>query len=126
MTDPIADMLNRIRNAQSVSSDSVSVPYSKIKYEIASIMQKEGFVKDVEKKGRKEKRIIKIIFKEGSGRLGLKRVSKPGQRLYSSYREIKPIRGGYGIAVVSTSKGIVSSKEAKKNRLGGEIICEIW
>ncbi|KPJ54918.1 30S ribosomal protein S8 [Parcubacteria bacterium DG_72] len=126
MTDPIADMLNRIRNAQAVFSETVSIPYSKIKYEIASIMQREGFVKDVEKKGRKEKRIIKITFKKDLKVSGLRRVSKLGQRLYISCKDIKPVKGGYGIAVISTSKGLMSNKEARKNKLGGEIICEIW
>ena len=126
MTDPIADMLNRIRNAQAVSSETVSIPFSKIKYEIASIMQREGFVKDVEKRGRKEKRVIKITFNKDSNISGLKRISKSGQRLYVSYKDIKPVRGGYGIAVISTSKGLMSNKEARKNKLGGEIICEIW
>jgi small subunit ribosomal protein S8 len=125
MTDPIADMLNRIKNAQAVSSESVSFPYSRIKYDVASIMQKEGYIKDVEKKGRKEKRLIKITFKEAAA-LGLKRISKPGQRLYLSYKEMRPVKGGYGIAIISTSKGLMSNKEARKNRLGGEIICEIW
>ncbi len=126
MTDPIADMLNRIRNAQAVSQETVSIPFSRIKYEIASIMQKEGFVKDVEKKGRKEKRVIKITFNKDSLMSGLKRVSKSGQRLYVSYKDIKPVRGGYGIAVISTSKGLMSNKEARKKKLGGEIICKIW
>ncbi len=126
MTDPIADMLNRIRNAQAVLSETVSIPFSKIKYEIASIMQREGFVKDVEKRGRKEKRLIKITFNKDSKISGLKRISKSGQRLYVSYKDIKPVKGGYGIAVISTSKGLMSNKEARKNKLGGEIICEIW
>ena len=126
MTDPIADMLNRIRNGRAVFSETVSIPYSKIKYEIASIMQREGFVKDVEKKGRKDKKVIKITFKKDSAALGLKRISKTGQRLYVSYKDIKPVKGGYGVAVISTSKGLMSNKEARKNKLGGEIICEIW
>ena len=126
MTDPIADMLNRIRNAQAVSLETVSIPYSKIKHEIASIIQKEGFIKDVEKRGRKEKRVIKITFKKDSDISGLKRISRPGQRLYVSCKDIRPVRGGYGIAVISTPKGLMSNKEARRNKLGGEIICEIW
>ena len=126
MTDPIADMLNRIRNAQAVSHETVSIPFSRIKYEIASIIHKEGFIKDVEKKGRKEKRVIKITFSEDFLISGLRRVSKSGQRLYVSHKDIKPVRGGYGISIISTSKGLMSNKEARKNKLGGEIICEIW
>ena len=124
MIDPIADMLNRIRNAQMVSHETVSIPYSKIKYEIASIMRRESFVKEIERKGRKEKRIIKITLNKDSA--GLKRVSKSGQRLYVSYKNIKPVKGGYGLSIISTSKGLMSNKEARKNKLGGEIICEIW
>jgi small subunit ribosomal protein S8 len=126
MTDPISDMLNRIRNSQAVSQESVHIPYSKIKHEIASIMQKEGYIKDVENKGRKEKKVIKVTFKKDQQVLGLRRVSKPGQRIYVSHKDIKSVKGGYGIAVISTPKGLMSSKEARKNRLGGEIICEVW
>lgn len=126
MTDPIADMLNRIRNAQSVSLETVSMPYSKIKYDIASIMHKHGFVENVEKKGRKEKKSIKITFKKDQQAMGLKRISKLGQRLYISYKDIKPVRGGYGISIISTPKGLMSGKEARNNKLGGEIICEVW
>ena len=126
MTEPISDMLNRIRTAQAVSHETVSIPFSRIKYEIASIIHREGFVKDVEKKGRKEKRVIKITFNKESLISKLRRVSKSGQRLYVSYKDIRPVRGGYGIAIISTPKGLMSNKEARKNKLGGEIICEIW
>lgn len=126
MTDPIADMLNRIRNSQAVLQETVSVPFSKIKYEIASAVHRAGFIKDIEKKGRKEKRIIKITLKKDFLISGLKRISKPGQRIYISHKDIKPIRKGYGITVISTSGGVMLDKEARKNKLGGEVICEIW
>jgi len=126
MTDPIADMLNRIKNAQAVSHESVSLPFSKIKYDIAVIMQKEGFVKEVEKKGRKDKKLIKVVLKKEAQITGLRKVSKPGQRIYISVKNIRPVRGGYGLAIMSTPKGLMSGKDARKNRLGGEVICEIW
>jgi len=125
MTDPIADMLNRIINAQAVSKESVSFPFSKIKFEMVSLLQREGFVQNVEKKGRKEKRIIKNRPKNNAI-AGVKRVSKPGQRIYVQSKEIKFVRGGQGLAIISTSKGLMTEKEARKNRLGGELICQIW
>lgn len=137
MVDPIADMLNRIRNALMVLHLTVSIPFSKLKYEIAKILEKEGFIEKVEKKGRKEKKVIEITLKkeetsEESGEKmkpaisGLRRISKPGQRIYAGAKEIKRVRGGYGIAIISTPKGIMADKEARKKKLGGEIICEIW
>lgn len=126
MTDPIADMFNRIRNAQAVSHPMVVFPFSKLKYEIAMILKKEGFIKEVEKKGRKEKRVIEITLKYPPVISGLKRISKPGQRIYTPVKEIKKVRAGYGISIISTSKGLMTNKEARKNKIGGEIICQIW
>lgn len=126
MTDPITDMLNRIRNAQAVSKQTVSIPFSKIKYEIADILEKKGFIKEVDKRGRKEKRFIKIILNQDYKIGGLKRISKPGQRVYISAKDIRPVRNNYGITIISTSKGLMDNKEAKKNKLGGEVVCEIW
>lgn len=142
MVDPITDMLNRIRNAQAVGKATVKVPFSNLKYQIAKILEKNGFVEKVEKKGRKIKKIIEIFLKyeeeSAAGRgvrpglpgppviSGLKRISKPGQRIYLPYNKIKPVRGGYGIAIISTSQGLMTDREARKNKLGGEVICEIW
>jgi len=129
MTDPIADMLTRIRNAQAVLKPEVFIPFSKIKYQIAKILEKEGFVESAEKKGRGVKRKIKIVLKyddKTPAISGLKRISKPGQRIYLPVKKIKPVRGGFGIAIISTSKGLMTDKEARKKKLGGEIICEIW
>lgn len=130
MTDPIADMLSRIRNAKAVSKKTVSVPFSNLKYRLANILLEEKFVSKVEKKGRHTSKTIEIDLKyekEGESFItGLKRISKPGQRIYSGSKEIKGIRGGYGISVISTPKGLMTNKEAKKKNLGGEIICEIW
>ncbi|MDD2913228.1 MAG: 30S ribosomal protein S8 [Candidatus Pacebacteria bacterium] len=130
MTDPIADMLSRIRNAKAVSKKTVSIPFSNLKYRLANILLEEKFVAKVEKKGRNTSRTIEIDLKyekEGESVItGLKRISKPGQRIYSGSDKIKGVRGGYGISVVSTPKGLMTGKEAKKKNLGGEIICEIW
>ena len=132
MTDPIADMLNRIKNAQTVHRPTVEVFFSNLKYEIAKILGKEGFIEKVEKKGRKTKRTIEITLKYHNAQtpaiLGLKRVSKPGQRIYldSTKIRIKKVKGGYGIAIISTSKGLMTNKEARRQKLGGEVIAEIW
>jgi len=127
--DPIADMLTSIRNAQAVSKETVSFSFSKIKFEIAKLFKKEGFIDKVDKKRRGVKRIIEISLKYDEKKpviSGLKKVSKPGQRLYFGAQEIKLVRSGYGIAIVSTSKGLMTNKEARKQKIGGEIICEIW
>lgn len=134
MTDPISDMLNRIRNALMVLHPVVSIPFSKLKYEVAKILEKEGFVEKVEKKGRKAKKVFEITLKYQKGGTektrpaisGLKRISKPGQKIYVKSKEIKQIRGGYRVAIISTPKGIMTGKEARKKKLGGEIICQIW
>ena len=126
MTDPIADMLNRIRNAQAVSKQTVSIPFSKMKYEIADILEKRGFIKEVDKRGRKEKKFIKIILNQEAKINGLKRISRPGQRIYVSAKDVRQVQNGYGIAIISTPKGLMENKEAKKNNLGGEVVCEIW
>ncbi len=129
MTDPIADMLTRIRNAVMVEKTTVSIPYSKIKMAIAKVLKKEGFILDCEKKGKKTKKVIEVRLKyteEGSKIRDLKRVSKPGQRIYKKYDELFPVKQGFGIAILSTSKGIMSDKEAKKEGVGGEVLCEVW
>ena len=127
--DSIADMLTRIRNAQAVEKPEVEVPFSKMRYELAKILEKENFVKEIKKSGRGIKKNIIIILKyekDASGILGSKRMSRPGQRIYKSVKEIKPIRGGFGISIISTNKGLMTGKDAKKKSLGGEVICRIW
>mgnify|MGYP001558550333 CR=1 FL=1 len=129
MTDPITDMLNQIRNAEAVGKTEVLIPLSKIKNEIAVILSKEGFVGEVKKTTKEKIKILKISLKYDNGvpaMAGLKRISKPGQRIYESVHDIKRVRGGFGISIVSTSKGLMTNKEAKKQKLGGEIICQIW
>jgi small subunit ribosomal protein S8 len=129
MTDPASDMLIAIKNAQAALKETVEIPFSNLKYEIAKILEKNGFIAKVEKKGKKTKRIIEITLKyqdKTPAISGLKRISKPGQRIYLPYRKIKRVKGGYGIAIISTSKGLMADKEARKQKLGGEVICEIW
>lgn len=129
MTDPIADMLNRIRNAQSVLHPTVDVPFSNLKFEIAKILEKEKFIEKAEKTSRKTRKVIEIVLKyadKSSAISGLVRVSKPGQRIYSQSKKLKKVKGGYGIAVISTSKGLMTNQEARKQKLGGELLCEIW
>jgi len=127
--DPIADMLTTIRNALAVDHQTVSVSFSNIKYEIGKILKREGFVENVEKKGRGVKKNIEITLKYEQKKpaiSSLKMISKPGQRIYFSWKKIKPVKSGYGIAIISTSKGLMTNKEARKQKLGGEVICEIW
>lgn len=130
MTDPIADMLTRIRNALQARHESVDVPASKLKAEILRIMKAEGFIKNYKVLGEGEKKTIKIILKynkDGKPAIkGLKRVSKPGRRVYVGFEEIPPVISGYGCSVLSTSQGVLTDKEARAKRAGGEILCSIW
>lgn len=127
--DPIADMLTSIRNAQAVLKETVKIPFSKFKFELAKVLEKNGFVKKVEKKGRGIKRIIEIKLKYEDKIpviSGLKKISKPGQRIYAGAAEIKPVRSGYGISIISTSKGLMTDKEVRRQNIGGEVICKVW
>ncbi len=127
--DPVTDMLNRIRNAQAVLHPLASVPFSNLKYEIAKILEKQGFIEKVEKKGKKAKKIIEITLRytdKTPAISGLRRVSKPGQRIYQSHQEIKKVKGGYGLAIISTSKGLMTDKEARKQKIGGEVLFKVW
>jgi len=129
MVDPIGDMLNRIKTAQAVGKETVEVPFSQMKYAIAKILERRGWVKSVDFKGKKTKKIIEINLRYTDGVshiTGLRRVSKPGQRAYASSQEIRRVRGGQGIAILSTSKGLMADGEARKENVGGEVLCEIW
>lgn len=122
-------MLNRIRNALAVFHSTVDIPFSNLKYEIAKILEREGFIEKAEKKGKKIKKPLKISLKYENKKpaiSGLKRISKPGQRIYKSSKEIRKVKGGYGIAIISTSQGLMTDKEARKQKIGGEVLCEIW
>ena len=130
MTDPIADMLTRIRNANVVKHETVDVPASNMKKELARILLEEGFVRgyDVIEDGKQG--IIRIQLKYGqSGERvisGLKRISKPGMRVYAASHEVPRVLNGLGISVISTSKGILTDKQARKENVGGEVICYVW
>ena len=130
MTDPIADMLTRIRNANMVSHETVEVPASKIKLEIARILKEEGFIVDYKVKKNNVQNIIVLTLKYGEKKerviTGLKRISKPGLRVYAKAEEIPTVLNGLGIAIVSTSKGVMTGKDAKKQSLGGEVLAYIW
>ena len=130
ITDPIADMLTRIRNANSSKHESVNVPASKVKIEIAKILDSEGYIDGYEIIEDNIQGIIKINLKYGPGKqkviTGLKRVSKPGLRVYASNENLPKVLKGLGIAIISTSKGIMTDKEARKLNVGGEVLAFVW
>jgi len=130
MTDPIADMLTRIRNAQRASHEYVDIPSSKLKVNIAKVLKSEGYIKNFRVMPDGKQGILRIFLKyDEQGRPvieGLKRVSKPSRRVYAGYDEIPKVLNGYGINIVSTSKGIMTDKKARKMKVGGEILCSVW
>lgn len=130
MTDPIADFLTRVRNANLVYHEKVEIPASRTKKSVAEILKQEGFIKDFESIEDGKQGILRLYLKYGTNRekviTGLKRISKPGLRVYAKKDEIPRVLGGLGIAVISTSKGIMTDKQARKEGLGGEVICYIW
>jgi len=130
MTDPVADMLTRIRNANIVRHEVVEIPASNIKKELAEILKREGFIRDAEYIEDNKQGIIRLFLKYGPNQeriiTGLKRISKPGLRVYAKNNEIPKVLGGLGIAVLSTSQGVLTDKEARKVKLGGEVLAFIW
>ncbi len=130
ISDPIADMLTRIRNAGKAKFSSIDLPGSKIKTELAKVLMEEGFIRNFKFIKDSKQGILRIYLKygdnQGSAIMGLKRVSKPSRRIYVKAQDIKPVLNGLGISVLSTSKGIKTDKLAKKEHVGGEIICNIW
>jgi len=130
VTDKIADMLTRIRNANSMGYTDVTVPASKMKIEIARILKEEGFIKDYKVTGDTVQKNIEITLKYGEKKekviTGLKRISKPGLKVYVKNTEIPKVLNGMGIAIISTSKGIMTDKEARKQNVGGEVLAYIW
>ncbi|MFZ0444286.1 MAG: 30S ribosomal protein S8 [Bacillus sp. (in: firmicutes)] len=130
MTDPIADLLTRIRNANMVRHEKLEVPASNIKKEIAEILKREGFIRDVEYIEDNKQGIIRIFLKYGSSNerviTGLKRISKPGLRVYAKADEVPRVLNGLGIALVSTSQGVVTDKEARAKQVGGEVLAYVW
>ena len=130
MSDPIADMLTRIRNANMVRHEKLEVPASNMKKEIAEILKREGFVRDVEYVEDNKQGIIRIFLKYGQNNerviTGLKRISKPGLRVYAKTSEVPKVLNGLGIALVSTSHGVLTDKEARAKQVGGEVVAYVW
>ena len=130
MTDPVADMLTRIRNANTAYKDEVLIPASTLKHRIAEILAQEGYVSDVSVEGEGKDRVISVRLKYGPDRQrtinGIKRVSKPGRRVYAGRGEIPRVLGGLGIAILSTSHGLLTDRQAKKQGVGGEVLAHVW
>lgn len=130
MTDPIADMLTRIRNAHRASHESVDIPSSRVKVNIAKVLKSEGYIKNFRVLPDGKQGILRIFLKyneKGQPVIeGLKRISKPSRRVYAGYDEIPKVLNGFGISIVSTSKGIMADKKARKMKVGGEILCAVW
>lgn len=131
MTDPIADMLTRIRNSVRVERPYVDIPTSRVKRGIADVLKREGFIwdwKDIETEGEPVAQLrVELKYGPNGERViqSIKRVSKPGRRLYTRSRELKPVLGGLGISIISTSKGVISDREARRDNVGGEVLCEV-
>lgn len=129
MTDPIGDMLTRLRNAQAARKESVSIPHSRLKFDMAKILEREGYVSSVKTEDEGVSGAIVVNLKYVSGVPAireLKRISKPGRRLYAKAHELPRVYSDIGIAIVSTPSGLMTNKEARKRRLGGEVLCEIF
>ena len=130
MTDPIADMLTRIRNAVRVEKPSVDMPLSKVKRGLAEVLKREGYIWDWEEISDQPSCHLRIHLKYGPNGerviQKVRRVSKPGCRVYRGSTKLKPILGGLGISIISTSRGVISDREARQRNLGGEVLCEVW
>ena len=130
MTDPIADMLTRIRNAVRVEKSSVEMPLSKVKRGLAEVLKREGYIWDWEEISDQPSSHLRIHLKYGPNGerviQKVRRVSKPGCRVYRGSSKLKPVLGGLGISIISTSRGVISDREARQRKLGGEVLCEIW
>lgn len=130
MTDPVADMLTRIRNANTAGHTTVDVPASKIKKSIASILKEEGYIEDFEVIEDDKQGIIKIKMKYAPDKTrvisGIRKISKPGLKVFAKSEDVPKVLGGLGIAIISTSKGVISDKEARRLGIGGEVVCYVW
>ncbi len=130
MTDPIADMLTRIRNANSIKKDHVDIPASNVKEQIAEVLVEEGFIKEYKRIADKVQDTIRVYLKFGPNEelviSGLKRISKPGLRVYANKEELPKVLGGLGTAIISTSHGVMPDREARKEGIGGEVLCYVW
>ena len=130
MTDPLADMFTRIRNAHRAGHEKVEMPSSRLKMGIAKVLKKEGFIKNYKLIQDNKQGVLRVYLKytdEDEPVInGLSQVSKPGRRVYAGYGEIPPVKGGFGVTVLSTSRGVLSDKEAVSRKAGGEVLCQIW
>ena len=130
ISDPIADMLTRVRNAAKAKFNSVDVPGSMLKIELAKILKNEGYIRNYKFLKDGKQGILRIYLKYGPGQsnviYGIKRISKPSRRIYLKCKEIKPIYNGMGIAILSTSKGVMTDKKARQEKIGGEVLCQVW
>ena len=129
LTDPIADMLTRIRNGNMAKHAEVKIPFSKIKESIANILKNEGYIVsyEVKEEGTKKDIVVTLKYMDGDAVIkGLKRISKPGRRVYTSVESLPKVLGGLGIAIVSTPKGVITDKERRKHSVGGEVLCYVW
>lgn len=130
MTDPIADMLTRIRNAMMRRHESVLMPSSRIKIDIARLLKEEGFIRDARVVPQGERKALKIELKylneEESVIAGIERVSTPGRRVYVGHESIPKVRGGYGVAILSTNRGVLTDKQSRQAKVGGEVLCYVW
>jgi small subunit ribosomal protein S8 len=130
MTDPIADMLTRVRNAVRVERPHVDMPLSKVKRGVAEVLKREGYIWDWEEMENRPANLLRVHLKYGPNGerviRRIRRISKPGRRVYSGAAGLKPVLGGLGISIISTSRGVISDREARQRKLGGEVLCEVW
>jgi small subunit ribosomal protein S8 len=130
ISDPIADMLTRIRNAAKAKFNSVDIPGSMLKIELAKILKNEGYIRNYKFLKDGKQGILRVYLKYGAAQsnviYGLKRISKPSRRVYVNSKEIKPVYNGMGIAILSTSKGVMTDKKARQEKVGGEVLCQVW
>ncbi len=129
ITDPIADMLTRIRNAQRIRHEEVAIPASKLKSAVARILKREGYIRDFAVENNEGKKMLKVQLKYAANTpviTDLQRISRPGRRLYIGAKEKAPGRGGIGVTILSTSRGVMTEFEARKQNIGGEVLCRVW
>jgi len=130
MTDPIADMLTRVRNAAGARFDKVDIPASRMKISLAKILKEEGYIKNYKVIKDNRQGVLRVYLKYNEQNLpliqGLRRVSRPGRRVYAGHEDLPRVQGGLGVAVISTSQGVVTDRQARKLQVGGEVLCEIW
>ena len=130
MSDSIADMLTRVRNAEKAKFNSVDIPGSKLKTELAKVLKNEGFIRNYKFMKDSKQGILRVYLKYGQGQssviMGIERASKPGRRVYVKSKDIKPVLNGMGISILSTSSGIITDKTARHENVGGEILCNVW